>query len=194
MLRGPSRPTFRSASHASRKSSPPAQQARAPRAFRMTCRAAKRECDRSEIEIEKPAAERRRVVVLRARCGPRDDLDLALREAQLEIRISDVLAARLGIGQEYLRWTALQKQIAVGRRRDLGDALGRHHDAGIALAQRPERSVKPFGGNRIIQQPPRLIDEDQRRRSRAFALDLMEQPFERRARRAFAQAVSPRVS
>src|ERR1700675_1353449 len=57
---------FRSASHASRKSP---FSARAPGGEPETGRprrAAKRERDRSEIEIEESAAERRRVVVLRA--------------------------------------------------------------------------------------------------------------------------------
>jgi hypothetical protein len=84
------------------------------------------------------------------------------------------------------RASGLGRKIFAGRR-DLGDALGRHHDAGVTLAQRPERSVKPFGGHRIVEQPPRFIDEDQRRVPRAFAFDLMEQPLERGRRRTFAK-------
>ena len=80
----------------------------------MTGRAAERQRDWPEVEIEKAAAERRGVIVLRARCSPRDDLNLAPSQPELEVRVPTCSPRASGLGRKIFAGQLSRRRLQYG--------------------------------------------------------------------------------
>ena len=119
------------------------------------------ERDRAETQLEQPIAAARLAVIVALRRRAREDLDLAIVEAEAAIDRGDLRLDRALVRQEDARRAALDD----GRRDvaavDVGERLRGEDDGGVLLAQRLQPLAELLGEGRIVEHQPALVDDEQ---------------------------------
>ena len=129
----------------------------------------------SEAQVEHASAELGDVVVVALGDRVSDELDLRLVEAELPVELARLAAASLRVRQEDLRAARLEQEIALGRVEDVGQALAHEDDRAVALAQNPEPLLDLRGEDRVVEEQPRLLEDEEARLARETPLDLVEE-------------------
>ena len=136
---------------------------------------AKRERQRAEAKFEQPIAAPRLAVIIALRRRPRDDLDLAVVQAEAAIDRGNLRLQRPFVGQEQPRQAALDDRRRDGAGFDIGERLGGEDDGSVLLAQGFQPFAQLAGETLVVEREPAFIDDDQARRPDEPTFDAMEE-------------------
>ena len=137
--------------------------------------AAQRQRDRPEPQLEQPVAARGLGVVVALRRGDAQDLDLARIETEALVDRARLRLQRAVVGQEDARRTAFDQRRGDGRALDVGQRLGGEHDGDVLLAQRLQPLADAGREQRVVEEGPGLVEDQQRRPAVETRLQPLEQ-------------------
>lgn len=135
---------------------------------------------RPRVEVEQAIAEARLVVVVALGLRGGDDLDLPAVEAKALVDHANLRLGRLRVRQENPTGAALDDRGRDGRVLDVRQALRGEDDADVFLAQRFQPRPDAGGERRLIEEQPRLIENQQRRRTVETLIEAGEQVAQHR--------------
>ena len=133
------------------------------------------ERDRAKTKLEQAIAPAGLAVVVALGCGAREDLDLAIVEAEAAIDRGDLRLDRALVRQEDARRAALDDRGRDVAAVDIGERLGGEDHGRILLAERLQPLAKLLGEGRVVEDQPTLVDDEQGRPAVEAALDAMEE-------------------
>ena len=138
-------------------------------------RGAEGACDRTEFEVEQAVPSCRLEIILAFRRRPADQLDLPVVKTKSPIGFEPLRFARAIVRQQDPLRTGFDDRGGDAARGNVGEALCREDDRDIPLPQRLQPFPDPRGEQRVIEEDPSFIEDQQSRPSVEPRLQLMEQ-------------------
>ena len=131
--------------------------------------------DLAQAQFEQAVAAPRLAIIIALGDCPREDLDLAVIQAEPPVDRGDLGFDRTIVGQEDAGRAAFDDRGRDAAGLDVGEALGREHHAGVFLAQRLQPFAELGGEGGAVEHQPAFVDDDQRGCAVEPALDAVEQ-------------------
>ena len=137
--------------------------------------AAEREGHGTEAQLEQAVAARRLGVVVAFRRRRAEDLDLARIEPEALVDALGLRLQRPVVGQEDARRAALDQGRRDGRALDVGERLGGEHHGHVLLAQGLQPLADAGREQRVVEERPGLVEDQERRPAVEARLQPVEQ-------------------
>src|ERR1700674_6051481 len=118
-------------------------------------------CDRAQAQLEQATARRRLDVIVSFGCGPLDDRDLTIVEAEIAVERFLGGRCRVRIGQVDARWARIDDSVPIGKLCELRRTLSGENNGGVLLAERKEPLIDPCTEEGVHERHPRFVDLDQ---------------------------------